>query len=202
MFSSPIFLALVLVGVIAVAVVVSIALNRRRKDIWNRFAKRHGLAIVDSEDRLMLHGEIADSPIEISIVDESSDSGTLGVQVIEISTPVPNLPDGLVVESAPGIVGTLRKALESAATETGDENFDRLTVVQCENESAAVDYLTPVRKNAIASLIEQVTPAFVDLEVGALRIEDREMFSRIERLEERTRDLLNCATVLNESDGV
>lgn len=200
MVSSPLFLALVLVGVIAIVVVVSFTLNRRRRDIWKRFAKQHGLSVVDNGDRLMLRGDMEGSPIEISIVDESSDAGTLGVQVLHISTPIPNLPDGLEVESAPGLVGSLRKTLETDAADTGDENFDRLTVVKCDDESIAAGYLSPARKLAIESLIEKVTPAFVDLEAGMLRIDDREMVSRIERLEEQTRDLLQCAEVLNRSD--
>lgn len=150
----------------------------------------------------MLHGDMEGSAIEISIAENTSDAGPLGVQVVHISTPIRNLPAGLELESAPGVVGSLRQTLESDVTETGDAEFDRLTVVKCEDEAAAADYLTEERKCAIASLIEQVTPAFVDLEDGRLRIDDREMFSRIERLEERTRALLNCAAVLNESDGV
>lgn len=201
MLSSPVIVILVLLAALGAAAVLTVAFNRRRRNVWQRFARRHGLTFREEDEEFLVAGSWQGQPLQLRVVRSGSDGDALGVQNERFSTPVENLPDGLKVESAPGALGSLRKSLEPDAVDVDDPELDEIAVVASASGVPPGNYLTADRKRAIEVLIQEVAPAFVELEDKSLRIEDRTMVSRIEKLEQRSRALVRCAEVLNRSAG-
>lgn len=184
-------------GVLAVAAVLSVVLIRRRKTIWQQFAARHRLQYRDEADGPVVRGILLGRAFEMTVSSRSSDTDALGVQVVCMSVALENVPVGLEISSAPGLIGSLQKSLDEDAVALGDDAFDSVALLKSENEGAASEYLSPARKRTIESLIRESSPEQVMIKDHRLTIENRTMFSRLELLEQHSRRLVRDADMLS-----
>ncbi len=172
--------ALLVAVAVAGAVAVTVVLRRRRRDVWRSFAARHGLALgSDDEGRPRVEGAVGGRPVTVSLSRESSDTGVLGVEVVELAVgTVAPAPETLAVRRLP-LAGEVVE--EEASVETGDERFDRLAEVRCDQPDAARDFLDPQRREALAALLD--LDAAAGLAGGRLYVRRRRAVARLGSLE-------------------
>jgi hypothetical protein len=175
-------------------------LVRRRRNVWRRFARRHGLRAVKGATSPRLEGVITGRPFALTMTSGGSDSEELGIVDVEMSLGLHGtLPAGLEIEDATGLIGEAQRVLEEHGFATGDEDFDRSVVVRGADAPGIVAYLTPDRRRAFRELVERHSTGEVGLAAGCIYLRDRELLSRIEDLESRLAVLVHLAPALDAS---
>lgn len=170
----------VLVAVaVAGATATTVMLRRRRRDVWRRFAARHGLELgADGDGRPTVGGGLDGRRVTVAVSRESSDTGVLGVEVVELAVET--------AAPAPATLDVRRRPLageiaERDGVETGDERFDRLAKVSCDDPDVARRFLGPRRREALAALLD--LDAAAGLEGRRLYVRRRRAVSRLGSLE-------------------
>lgn len=190
---SPLFW--VLVALIASIVGVTILFAVRRRRVWERFARRHGLRYTATPPSV--EGEVEGRAVRLYVSSRSSDTGVLAIEEIRLSVELRGLPEGLVVREAQGVAAAARAA-EDHGLLLGDEDFDTSMVVACPHPAAAKEYLTAPRREALLTALESVRPATLTLAKHRIYLGDREASTRLARLEARFRILLALARGLDD----
>lgn len=183
--------------VVGLGIVISVVMNRRRRSIWTRFARRRGWRLGDGPEGLEVRGSSGGRRYELCVSPESSDTGELGMQVVRMSAELHGeLPAGFELHELQGLLGQAGGALEEGRIET-DAAFDAIAAVKAESAAEANRYLDKERKSALADLIVKSGPAFAGIERGAVYLEERDMVSRLETIEEYYSLLQQAAPILD-----
>lgn len=189
--------AAALAAVLLVAAgVVTVLLRRRRRSQWGRWAARHRLDFEPGPPPAV-RGRISGRFIRLEVSRHGSDQGELGVEEVRLTVELrAPLPPGVEITELPGLPGELVRARQDDAVESGDEGFDQRAILTARDAEAALGWLTQPRREAIVRLIENCGPALVSLEGAELRLEEREMLTDLERLEELLATALGAAREL------
>lgn len=164
---------------VAAAAGLTAVLRRRRRGVWRRFAARHGLRLgADGGGRPAIGGEVDGRHLSVAMSRESSDTGVLGVEVVEVAvrTAAP-APASLHVRRRP-LAG---EVAQRDGVETGDEGFDRLAEVRCDDPDAARRFLDRSRREALAALLD--LDAAAGLDGDRLYVRRRRAVARLGSLE-------------------
>lgn len=191
------WLVIVVGVVLAAAAIIGVVLIRRRRDSWQRFAKKYALRYDELPHGIRVYGSMAGKLFELATVRESSDAGALGVEevVMSVRLSAHAAPDIEVVPGGP-ILGQAQKVLEENVVETGDEQFDSAAVVRSAQSDVARAYLNEGRRHAILKLFSGVDSCTAGLRGTELYIAEREIISRMEDLERHLQLLLEVAREL------
>jgi hypothetical protein len=193
-----IFILAVVLTLIAVAVVVSAALLRGRRQVWARFARRHGFDYSTDAARIEVRGIIDNRGLRLFTPDESSDVGELGIQEVRMQVGLHGqLPPGIHISRLAGWAGASESLAGLPAISTGDEQFDQQVFVQSEDPDRARRYLTPERRELVLKLVSDSQANDAGLDGASLFIADREMIADQRRIDERLRLLLSLAPGLD-----
>ena len=169
----------VVVAAVGAAAVATVALRRRRRDVWRRFAGRHGLELGRAGDGVSrIEGTIGGRRVRVEPSSESSDTGVLGVELVELSlgTSAPAPPDLRIRQRA-----VTMHAVGGGELETGDERFDRIAHVECDDPDAARRFLGEGRRDALVALLD--VDAMAGLEGPRLYVRRRRAVARLGVLE-------------------
>jgi hypothetical protein len=173
----------------------------RRRDVWRRFARRHGLRVTGAEAIPALNGMVDGREFSLRGVSGGSDAEELGIVEIEMSLGVRGpFPADLEIEDATGVIGEAQRVLAERTLITGDEDFDRASVVRCADPERARTWLNERRRRAFLDLEGRHSSDEVGLAQGRLYLRDRELVSRLEDLESRLA-LLREATPAFDEDS-
>ncbi len=192
-------IGLLLIGV-ALVVWGSWALVRRRRTIWQKFARRYGLEYSnDAQAGPRAVGQIHGLAFELRKA-ESSDSGPLGVEEIwmAVRTPCPP-PEGVRIERAGRVEHMVRDITAGESLATQDPFFDQHFIVQAEDQELAQRYLTPQRRQALVPLAELPVSCHAGLAGPLLYCQDREMVASFDRLQQRCELLCQVAQKLGQT---
>lgn len=178
---------------------ISAYLLRRRRDVWKRFARRHGLRVVEAPSfgAPRLEGTVEGRRIALYAEEGGSDTGDMGFEVVTFRMKlVGAVPAGL--EVAPGGVrGEIEKLAGAADVELGDEKFDSAVRVDADDPERLAAYLTRRRRRAVLELLALPHIEEAGVAEGAVYVTQREMISDLENLERRFRELLSLARRLD-----
>jgi hypothetical protein len=188
--------------IVLAIIAISVGASRRRKDVWEHFARRHQFVYDQTPDgRFSVRGVLDSRPLELKLSKASSDTGVLGVEEVRMAAEVRGpLPPGLELARADGLIGEVSHKLDPDHISTGDEQFDRTVIVKGDHPPAVIGYLTEPRRRALERLCGSVPGAIAGLADRQVFIQDREMISEPEHLERRMRTLLDVARVLDHED--
>lgn len=191
---------IVALGLLAAAVWLSWLLRERRKEAWHRFARRHALRAVPTEDEVSdFAGPVGGRQVTLRHRDKGSDTGTLGVTVVVLGVALSGpRPQALRVEAGTPLDPLLMSDDEEAhRVDTGDADFDARVRVSARDDEAARSYLTAARKAAISRLLDEYPSAHSGIRDGRVQVAMREVVARASRLEECLALLQEIAPVLD-----
>lgn len=171
------------------------AARQRRHTVWDRFAREHGFEFRQG-DKLQVTGTVGDHQFSLHTERGGSDSGELGVADVLMSVPLRGAPAELVLESIPGMIGEVAKALEDNVVETGDRAFDEKMVIRQGSPETVRAYLDENRRNILMELYESAGAALIELKDGRLRLVIRERISSLSRLNALLDALIRAANRL------
>jgi hypothetical protein len=192
------FVLAVVFTLIAVVTFVSVALIRSRRRLWARFARRHGLTYQSDAARITVEGTVQQRPFQLFTPNDSSDVGPLGVQEVRMELGLRgNLPPDTMISRVQGWVGAVDRITEAEAVPTGDEQFDRQVLVESRAPDQALRYLTPPRRELIKTLVSDAHADDAGVEDSVVFIQDREMLTNLDRIEERLQLMLRLAPGLD-----
>ena len=188
------YFALVLI-LLPAGIVVTRALTARRRRVWQRFARRHGLQHDAREGALRFHGRIGGRDFELSTLREELTGGEMGVQQYELKLQLRSgIPPGLSVRKLEGVLGQVARAVEETSEATGDADFDQWFVVEAADENEQPGHgLCAGHRESLRHLATASGSAEVGIEQGALFWRDREVISRVTELEGCLNELLQAA---------
>lgn len=190
--SAAVVFATIATGLAAAGVTVPLLLRRRM--VWQRFARRHGLEFQTAGNRPAVRGVLDGRPVALLTTAERADGGA-GPADVELTVGLLRpLPDGLAVES--------RSAADpSAAAEhvgTGDGPFDARILVRGRDPDEVAGWLNPRRRRALLDLLEAPAPAVVAVTGGAIRIREPGAATSLARLDTGLAAVLAAARALEE----
>ncbi len=195
------FVLAVVITLIAVITFVSVAIIRSRRRTWGRFARRHGLTYDSDAAGITVQGTIQQRPFRLFTPGTSSDNGPLGIQEVRMELGLRgHLPPDTVISRVQGWIGAVDRIAEAEACATGDEQFDHLVLVQSRAAQHALQYLTPARRELIRTLASDAKADDAGIEDSVVFIQDREMLTSLDRLEERLYLMLRLASGLDAVD--
>jgi hypothetical protein len=190
----------VVITLIAVATFVSVAMLRNRRRVWERFARRHGLHYRADTTSIDVTGNIQGRRFRLFTPQVSSDSGTLGVQDVRMELGLHgNLPADTLISKVGGWVGAIDRASEAEAVTSGDEAFDRSVLIESASKDSALTYLTPDRRALISELLTDAHADDGGIDGDVLFVQDREMLTDLDRIEQRLAIMLRLAPGLDAS---
>jgi hypothetical protein len=196
------FILAVVITLIVVVTFVSVALIRSRKRVWEQFARRHGLEYASGVADVQVHGTVHGRPFRLFTSHESSDSGPMGIQEVRMQLGIlGSLPEQMRVSRVEGWVGAVDRMSEAQATPTGDEEFDRAVLVEARDPNEAKEYLTAYRRELIGKLMADAHADDAGIDGRDLFIQDREMLTDIERIEQRLAIMLSLAPAFDGANG-
>lgn len=194
-------LLIAVAALIAGAVVVAVWAKSRRRAVWRRFARRHGLRFVENRGRLVVAGMLGNRLVTLTVPEEGSDGEELGVEEVRIDVSLEGpLPRGLQLAEGGLIVGEAERAFGEQVIETGDPEFDRRVVVKGADAEAIRDYLAEERRRALLELLDGEAGWTVLMDERRVALEKRSLVGRLEELEDRLERLLAVAPLLDRVD--
>lgn len=184
--------------ILLAATILTIVLHRKRNSVWRQFALRHGLKVTQGKGGRHISGDVNGHRITLETVDESSDTGPLGVAEIRMSVKVDcqTWPVGLRIESATNSIGDL----EAHNTVTGNEVFDRALLVLGRDRTAACGWLTDDRQTALMELAVEHNDKRLKLAGDQLALQTRNAISRLQELDDMLRSLIRTASIIEFRD--
>jgi hypothetical protein len=177
---------------LVVLAVLTVVLRRQRHRAWRAFARRYDLVFHrESNGRPVVTGDIDGRPCRLAISTESSDTGIVGAEVIELSlTGRFGAPDGLDIQ--PGTSND-PLILDDEPIATGDDAFDGVVRILGDDPAQIRSFLTPVRREALRPLFEETDWDSAELRGAELRIRQRRAISRVEVIEAGLHALLETS---------
>lgn len=174
--------------------VISYVLLRRRKRVWQRFARRHRLDFLGGglPEQTEVRGSVENRPFRLYHEERSSDRGVLGVEEITLRLGIlGSIPPGLRIR---------KKRISEEIDEnflTGDQDFDENVKVEAQDPEQLRSYLNQQRRQAVLRLIQLSDPDRSGVDIDAVYVTEREMLSNLPHLEERLAELLDIARILD-----
>lgn len=188
---------IVILGGLFCALVIAPRIRAARQSVWERFARRHDLALFnDQDDEQMIAGVAHARRLTIRRTDQGSDGDLVGLANVRLElTPRDPPPKGLTVVNAGDSVGKVAHLIDDhvadpAALHEADPEFHMLVREDETATDAASRFLTEERRRALQDLAGEAGTATVGIEDGALFWEDRVLAGDLEQLE-RWLSLLN-----------
>lgn len=191
--------ALVVAAVVVAVAAVTWFLNSRRRDEWQKVARKHGLRFIEPPEGPRVSGDIDGRPIEIAIDDGGSDRDVGGVETIHLAVGLRGLPPGMTAEGIPGLIGDLT-ALAEERIHFEEQDFHRNVLVKAGEELPARRYWNQRRQHAFLSLLHEAPCDQVAIRDNSLVAELREIISNEGQLGHLLDQLLKAAPTL-DSDG-
>lgn len=189
--------AIVILGGLFCAVVIAPRIRAARRSVWERFARRHDLALFDDQDdEQIISGVTHARRLTIRRTDHGSDGDLVGLANVRLElSPRNPPPKGLTVVNAGDSVGKVAHLIDDhvadpAALHESDPEFHMLVRQDGTASDAAARFLTEERRRALQNLANEAGTATVGIEDGALFWEDRVLAGDVEQLE-RWLSLLN-----------
>jgi hypothetical protein len=185
---------------VAVAVVLlgSLLMVRRRSEVWRRFARHHGLEVVRGARGPKVEGDIGGRPVALEAGTSSSDRGLFAVEPVELSVEARVRPPAgfevLPRTSLDPVVG-------EPGVETGDAVFDQVVRVRGDDAEQVRAWLTEARRAAVAELVEAAGRDVAGILGARLFIRRRRATSRPRRLDRDLEVLLATAQALEDFTG-
>jgi hypothetical protein len=180
---------------------ISVGLIRSRKRAWQQFARSHGLVYESGATAIGVHGMVDGRPFRLFTSEESSDVGPMGVQEVRMQIGLRgDLPTDTRISRVAGLVGAVDRMASSEVMSTGDEEFDSVALVESANPDQAQAYLTPQRRELIRKLVSDSRADDAGIDGSDLFIQDREMLTNLERVEQRLELMLRLAPGLDGTD--
>lgn len=184
---------------LGLAVILSVTMLRRRRNIWRRFARAHNFRYHSGHpENLKVTGSIQNRQFQLMVLPDQSDTGALGIEVVRMSLEVRgNLPRGLRAVNVAGVVRQVETALEEVEFATDDPEFDESTLVRGEVEPELRAYFTPARRQAFLALLDPDDLYEVQLTDRWLSIQERELVSDRQQLEDNLAKLLQAVSAFD-----
>ena len=189
-------LAAVLLASVAIA---TLLLKRRRQDVWQALARRHGLTFCGPPLEPRITGHIQGRPIEVAVEDGGSDRDMGGVEAIQMSVGLRGVPGDMSAEGIPGLIGDLA-ALAEERISFEQEGFHRDVLVKGNQVASIREYWSGLRQQTFLSLVENAPCDQISIREGALIAELREIVSDRNQLEQLLNQLLVAAESLDATD--
>lgn len=182
-------------------ITATVWLVHRRRSTWQRFARRKGLLYRETDEGPHAQGVIDGLPFVLSMAEDSSDTGALGVEEVRMSVHLPcTIPEGLAIHRAALMEHAIREVTVGEPFATQDEAFDQHFVVETTDPEAARQFLNEARRRALLQLVELPSSCNAGLECKELFCQDREMVASYERLNEHSATLLSVARALCQAE--
>lgn len=144
------------IAIVSAVSYFSFWMSQRRRRIWRQFAADHGLTF-QSGEQPKVTGTVNGRPFSLGLVKQSSDRGMFGIQLVEMRLGIKTGSELDFTVKNEGIYTTaLREAsgdTEVVHVEQGE--FDKRTTVKSAAPNLVAAFLTPIRRAAILSFIEQ-----------------------------------------------
>lgn len=166
----------------------------RRQGVWRRFARRYRLEYSEPQPgQPRVTGRIDQRAVRLALADSGSDrEGTYAtVLTLAMNAPFPKLE----VHQG-GLLSVAERAIDGDVVETGDAQFDQQAVVHAASAQEARQFLTPVRRQALAHLLTLNPNYRTGLERGQLYIESRHARTELPDLIDQLNALRNTADAL------
>lgn len=188
-------LLLLILLLILLAVVISIVVYLKRRQVWERFASKHGLRIHRELGEARVSGILHGRPFELSTGDVSSDAGEFGVEVVLVSAAIHGkLPEGFVAESNRPETESEEAAQPSVVLE--DASGYRMEI-HGHREEEVEAYLNASRKETLLALARLGEGGSSGVAEGRVYVQKREILSTLETLEHEVQELLSVAEALD-----
>lgn len=172
-------------------------LQRRRSDVWGRFAKRHRLQFVRGADGVRVEGHWKGREFLLSAQHRGSDAEFVGMQPTRMELrPRITVPHSIIVTGVEPAIGHLAEKLGADLIEPQNSEWEPFTLVDEGDPAAAHAFLTPARRRALLELASASGAATTGLENGRVFWEDRLVINDPDVLEEIARRLHQTAIVL------
>lgn len=192
----------VVIGVVvllAATAVVTWAFLRRRRNEWQRFARHHDFKYREGADGLVVAGDVDGRPFKLDVSTESSDTGFLGVENVEMILGLKSrVPDGMEVLDAGGVLGEADRMIEPEAAATGDQEFDRQVLVRGNFGQPASEYLTPKRRGAVLKFLAEEPSCQIRIAGSEFVAQEREIVANVVKLDARLERMLAAAAAFDE----
>jgi hypothetical protein len=187
----------ILVVLLAVAIGVSAWLGRKRRSVWQRFARRHRLQYGEPRPGLpQVTGQIDGRPVRLTVAGQGSDTGELGVQEVRLSVGVARgVPAGVEI-SPRGLVAAAAEMMEGESVRTGDDEFDRRAVVRGEPDQVRA-WLDDSRRRALERLFAVKPSGTSGMQGANVYIQSREMVASPDELDRWLDELMRTARELD-----
>jgi len=182
---------------VALVVAASILLAHRRTRNWRQFAAKYRFTF--KQERLLrkprVFGEIQGRSFRLRKAETSSDTGVLGLELIEMTMGLfGRLPNGLEISKS---ATSLTDAGSSHSILTGDPAFDEKVIVKGENAAEILKYLAPERRRAVLDLLNWESADWAGVRDNRVVLIERRMVSSLAHLEKRFHFLFDVARRLD-----
>ena len=189
-------LALIIAAIVAVMLLFTWWMGRRREHVWQQFARANGLEFLHGRHGPEVRGTIGGRDLALQCARRSSDRGELGAEEVKLVRQLHGpLPRDLQVASRPLIESEEKHA--AATIPTGDETFDSKTHVTARDPDELKNYLTPARREALLKILSMGDPGQSSVETGNVNVVEREIFSSLDHLDERLKQLEPLLPILD-----
>lgn len=182
---------------VALVVVASVFLAYRRTRNWRRFAAKYRFSFKQQSwlRRPRVYGEIQGRSFRLHKAETSSDTGLLGMELVEMTMGLfGRLPKGLEIsKSAP----SLSDEASSHSILTGDPSFDENVFVKGENTAEVLRYLAAERRRAVLELLKWQSGEWAGVRDNRVVLIERRMVSSLPHLEKRFHFLFDIARRLD-----
>lgn len=190
-------LAAVLIALIIGLTVATIALRKRRRTVWQQFARRHRLIAAENDAGPLVTGMIRGHRFVLEVTQESSDTGALGVEEVRMALELKTgLPQRTLIQSAVGWIGDLDQSLHPEQVSVGKPEFDRNLMVFSDHAEFTRNWLTERRQHSLLKLAMSHPDQQMTCDSQQLTLQTRDVISRPEQLHEMLTSLLTTADAL------
>jgi hypothetical protein len=189
-------LAYLFIFIVLVAI-VSLILAHQRHQNWRQFARKYRFRFRQQAwlRKPIVEGQIQGRHFRLMKAETSSDTGVMGVELIEMTMGLlGRIPAGLLVsKEAP----SLAPDQESRRIETGDEKLDQAAYIEGRNPPDVLHYLTTDRRQALLELLSFESADFAGIREDRVVLTERRMVSDLTNLERRFQFLFDVARRLD-----
>jgi hypothetical protein len=189
-------LAYLFIFIVLVAL-VSVVLAYQRHQNWRQFARKYRFRFRQRAwlRKPVVEGQIQGRHFRLAKAETSSDTGVMGVEMIEMTMGLlGQVPVGLIVSrEAP----SLTMDQESRRIKTGDHRFDESAYVEGRDRTDVVRYLSADRRQALMELLGFESADFAGIRNDRVVLTERRMVSDLAHLERRFQFLFDIARRLD-----
>lgn len=195
----PLLVALAVLALVVAAAVIALLANSRRRAVWRRFARRHGLRFLENSGPPAVAGIIRNRLVTLTVPASGSDGEELGVQEVRLEVSLQGtLPRGFeIVEGGP-VIGEARRAFGEQVVELEDPEFSRRLIAKGHNHTEVRDYLSADRRRTLLRLLEDAQAGWsLLMDERRIAFEKRSLAGGEQELEQRLGRLLEAAPALD-----